>query len=179
MSKPGEITTSGWFKAVEDGRLARGKVNTIFRVAMYNATKDYMADNSSDGFGVRFKHEGFSLLGLYERSSAYQARQNRQYRNTLPFFGPRSKGQTGMPHMRDLLKVVGSGYNITPTATQYSIKIKLTLPGARKMNQGKNKYYRDYQSQLLGWDAGARWQAVKIMNIAVHNSITEIMKHAK
>jgi hypothetical protein len=74
---------------------------------------------------------------------------------------------------------MGTGYNITPTATQYSIKIKLTLPGARKMNQGKGKYYQDYASQLIGWNAGARWQAIKIMQVSVENSITEIMKYAK
>jgi hypothetical protein len=80
--------------------------------------------------------------------------------------------------MRDLLKVMGTGYNIGTSATQYSVKIKLTLPGARKMNQGKNRYYMDYTKQLIGWDAGARWQAVKIMKISVENIEQQIAKHA-
>ncbi len=179
MAAPGEIVLSGWFKAVDEGRLSRGTMNKICRVEMYNAVKSYMTDQSNDGFQLRFKNAGFSMLWLYQRSSDYQKRQLSQYKQTLPFFGPRSKNQKGIPHMRDLLKVMGTGYNITPTATQYSIKIKLTLPGARKMNQGKGRYYHDYASQLIGWEAGARWQAVKIMQVAVAGIEKQIIQNVK
>jgi hypothetical protein len=63
--------------------------------------------------------------------------------------------------------------------TEHSIKIKLTLPGARKMNQGKGKYYQDYASQLIGWNAGARWQAVQNMQTSIEKSLEEIIKTAK
>ena len=179
MAAPGEVVTSGWFKALEEGKFSRSTINRIFRVQMCNATKSYMTDQSNDGFQLRFKNAGFSMLGLYQRSSDYQKRQLSQYKQTLPFFGPRNKGQKGIPHMRDLLKVMGTGYNITPTSTQYSIKIKLTLPGARKMNQGQGKYYQDYASQLIGWNAGARWQVVQIMQTSIEKSLEEIIKTAK
>jgi hypothetical protein len=178
MGQPGEIVLSGWFKAVDEGRLSRSMMNKICRVEMYNAVKSYMKDQSNDGFQLRFRNAGFSMLGLYQRSSDYQKRQTAQYKMTIPFYGPRSKGQRGIPHMKDLLKVMGTGYNIGTSATQYSVKIKLTLPGARKMNQGKNRYYMDYTKQLIGWDAGARWQAVKIMKISVENIEQQIAKHA-
>jgi hypothetical protein len=179
MAAPGEIVLSGWFKAVDEGRLSRGTMNKICRVEMYNAVKSYMNDKSDDGFQLRFRNAGFSMLGLYQRSSDYQKRQTAQYKMTIPFYGPRSKGQRGIPHMKDLLKVMGTGYNITPTATQYSVKIKLTLPGARKMNQGKGRYYHDYASQLIGWEAGARWQAVKIVQVSIDRIEQQIIRHAK
>jgi hypothetical protein len=119
------------------------------------------------------------MLGLWQRSSDYQKRQTAQYKMTIPFYGPRSKGQRGIPHMKDMLKVMGTGYNIGTSATQYSVKIKLTLPGARKMNQGKNRYYHDYASQLIGWEAGARWQAVKIMQVAVAGIEKQIIQNVK
>lgn len=179
MPAHGDIVLSGWFKAVDEGRLSRANMNKICRVEMYNSVKMYMTDPTNDGFGLRFKHEGFSMLGLYKRSSAYQARQERQYRGlTIPFFGPRSKGQKGMPHMRDILKVEGTGYNIRTTSTAESIKVKLTLPGARKMNQGKTRNYHDYASQLIGWNAVAKWQAVKVMQRAVDGIEQQIIRHA-
>jgi hypothetical protein len=85
----------------------------------------------------------------------------------------------GGDKMAGLLRIMGTGYNITPTATQYSIKIKLTLPGARKMNQGKGRYYHDYASQLIGWEAGARWQAVKIVQVSIDRIEQQIIRHAK
>jgi hypothetical protein len=153
-------------------------MNKICRVEMYNSVKMYMVDRSDDGFQLRFTNKGFSMLGLYQRSSAYQARQERQYGQTIPFFGPRSKGQKGMPHMRDILKVEGTGYNIRTTSTAESIKVKLTLPGARKLNQGKTRNYHDYASQLIGWNATAKWQAFKVMKRAVDGIEQQIIRHA-
>lgn len=178
MPAPGDIVLSGWFKAVDEGRLSRANMNKICRVEMCNSVKLYMNDRTDDGFQLRFTNKGFSMLGLYQRSSAYQARQERHYGKTIPFFGPRSKNQKGIPHMRDLLKVEGTGYNIRTTSTADSIKVKLTLPGARKMNQGKTRNYHDYASQLIGWNAVAKWQAVKVMQRAVDGIEQQIIRHA-
>jgi hypothetical protein len=47
------------------------------------------------------------------------------------------------------------------------------------MNQGKVRYYHDYASQLIGWEAGARWQAVKIMQVAVAGIEKQIIQNVK
>jgi hypothetical protein len=180
MPAPGEIVLSGWFKAVDDGRLSRANMNKICRVEMYNSVKMYMLDRSNDGFGLRFKPEGFSMLGLYQRSSAYQERQNRVYGRTIPYFSPPSKKRrmSMSEHMATILRVEGTGYNIRTTSTAESIKVKLTLPGARKLNQGKIRNYHDYASQLIGWNAVAKWQAVKVMQRAVDGIEQQIIRHA-
>jgi hypothetical protein len=165
---PGELKTFGWFKAVEEGRLTKAKVNEICRTVLYYNAKSYMLGANSDEFRTRFKHSAFSELGLDQRSRGYQIKQMKAFGATRPYLSP-TKGVT--VHMCDLMNVEGPmGYQIFSTSTSSRIELKITLPGARMLNAGKSKNKQQYLDQFMGWEGGARFQAKKI----VENSLSDI-----
>ncbi len=79
MAAAGEIVLSGWFKAVDEGRLSRGTMNKICRVEMYNAVKSYMTIRVTTDSNCDSRMLGFQCLvfisGLVTIRSA-------NYRNT-------------------------------------------------------------------------------------------------
>jgi hypothetical protein len=91
------------------------------------------------------------------------------------------KNPSGGQHMKDLLVLPGVGYSLRATSASQVAKVTLKLPGARKLNNlstgGKKPVVNaaKYREELIGFYAGARWQATEILTKALDNFKRDII----
>ncbi len=156
-----KFVSSGILADLQESGLALRKINKVAQYALYIACDEFF--KNPQGFGLRFSPRAYSELGLSPRSSWYVKRKLKVFGRDLPNVSPARKGAN---HLREILKVRGSGYNLKTTAKQSVASVKITLPGARKQNQyGKN--WEEYGRELLTLTGKQAWQGQIIMKRAL------------
>jgi hypothetical protein len=138
--------------------LAQKTINNLAKYCLYLAADEFFQD--PQGFQLRFSPRAYSELGLSLRAPSTIKRKMKVFGGRdLPNVSPRKKAFT---HLRDLLKVRGTGYNLRESATGGVARIKMTLPGARKQNQYGYKWQK-YGEELFTLKGAQAWQARLIL----------------
>lgn len=137
------------------------RLHALMREAQHEAWMEFVTGKTqSDGLPGRFSPKAWDLLGLTRRSKSYEQRKMRVFGGRdVPYTSPR-KG--GTAHMRDLLKVKGSGFNLTPRSGGDVVTTTLKLPGARILNFVRNPQGAIYRSEFLQLTARARAEGDQI-----------------
>jgi hypothetical protein len=164
-----------WLDAHPDA-IGRRRIKELSVEAQQEAWADFMAGKSEDaGIGLRFSPRGWDALGLTHRGAKYEARKAKKMggRN-LPYVSPNNG-----PHMRDLLKVRGAGYNVASgrdAAGPGGVRTTLTLPGARgTLNRIAKAQGAIYRREFLQLQERARHQGTAILNEAVKLFMSKLL----
>lgn len=161
------IKFTGVMADLQASGISQAKINKAARTALYIAADEFFQD--PQGFQLRFSPRAYDVLGLSKRSGYTSRFKIKIYGGRdLPNVsarGPNNKHK-GDPHLRDLLKVRGTGYNLTTTAKQGVASIKMSLPGARKQNQYGQRWSEPYGRELFNMKGAQQWQTDKIMKRA-------------
>ena len=170
------IFTTGLMADLSQTGLAMATMNNVAKKALYIACDEFFRD--PQGFQLRFSPRAYTELGLSTRAPATIRRKMKVFGGRdLPNVsarGPRDK-KKDEPHLRDLLKVRGTGYNINVSAKMSLAVAKITLPGARKQNQYGYKWEK-YGRELFTLNGAQQWQAKIIMMRAVEIFRKEIFE---
>lgn len=168
---PASMTSTGIMADLQSSGLAQATINRVAKMAIYLAADEFFQD--PQGFQLRFSPRAYSELGLSQRAPATIRRKEKVFggRN-LPNVSPRKKGGS---HLRELLKVRGTGYNIKSTAKMGLAEITIALPGARKQNQYGYKWEK-YGRELFTLTGAQGWQAQRIIKRALEIFKEEIWK---
>jgi hypothetical protein len=165
------IFTTGLMADLSQSGLAMATMNNVAKKALYIACDEFFRD--PQGFQLRFSPRAYSELGLSTRAPATIRRKMKVFGGRdLPNVSPLAKGSA---HLRDLLKVRGTGYAINVTAKGSVASAKITLPGARKQNQYGYKWEK-YGRELFTLSGAQQWQAKMIMMRAVEIFRKEIFE---
>ena len=156
------IATTGLLADLSQSGLAMKTINNVAKKALYIAIDEFFRD--PQGFQLRFSPRAYTELGLSPRAPATIRRKMKVFGGRdLPNVSPMAKGSA---HLRDLLKVRGTGYAINVTAKGSIAAAQVTLPGARKQNQYGYKWEK-YGRELFTLSGAQQWQAKMIMMRAV------------
>lgn len=138
-------TTAGGVFAVawaKDGpRLYRRIGNRIMKEILV----EWINRKTQGGLGAHFREEFASSLGMTPRGKFYERRKLRRRGRVDPFYSP---GASKGGHLRDLIKQPGSGYRMSAPRGQ-QIAIRVTFPGARKLNLIRSPYGAKYRAEFL------------------------------
>lgn len=162
-----QVTLSGfWALAADHKGMAKGRINDLARAALYIAMDQFMLDRNN-GFQIRFSPTAYERLGLTRRAASTIKQKMKRWGRDLPYYSVK-KSPLGGSHIRELLQRRGVGYNIIAKSTSTKgAYVTLTLPGANKLNQLKCTDADAYRRELIGFYAGARWQADNILKDAL------------
>lgn len=152
---------TGIMAELQRSGLAQKLINRLAKNCLYLAADEFFQD--PQGFQLRFSPRAYNELGLSIRASSTIKRKMKFFGRDLPNVSPRKKGE---PHLRDLLKVRGTGYNLKESSTAGAARIKITLPGARKQNQYGYKWQK-YGEELFTLRGAQQWQAKIILSRAL------------
>lgn len=177
-----KVTYTGFFAWAKDLNLAVGQINELARANLYVQVDRFMKDRN--GFSIRFSQSAYETLRLTHRCPSTVKAKMMRFGRDLPYVSTKKAPLGGM-HLRDLLKIPGTGYNITTTSAKQVARMTLTLPGAKKLNQlspnGKHPCPNAdaYRRELIGFYAGARWQATTILTKALDQFKAELILTAQ
>lgn len=168
---PASMISTGIMADLQASGLAQRTINNVAKMALYLAADEFFKD--PQGFQLRFSPRAYSELGLSQRAASTTRRKMKVFGGRdLPNVSPRRKGEA---HLREMLKVRGTGYNIKTVAKQGIAEIAVTLPGARKQNQFGYKWEK-YGKELFTLSGAQGWQAQRIMKRALEIFKEEIWK---
>jgi hypothetical protein len=154
--------STGIMAELQASGLAQKTINDTAKMALYLAADEFFQD--PQGFQLRFSPRAYTELGLSQRAPGTIRRKMKVFGGRdLPNVSPRRKGSA---HLREILKVRGTGYNIKTIAKQGIAEITVTLPGARKQNQYGYKWEK-YGKELFTLTGAQTWQAQQIMKRAL------------
>lgn len=177
------------------GRVQRGEgrdvANAAGRAAVEQAVGEWVTRREAPSLSARMAPSAFSTYGMSKRSEAYTKEQRRANHVIQPYASPRrpnyrrlaeiiARGSKADPRrllravqelqrlhttpMRQLVLRPG-GHRIQVTGGN-TVRVRLTLPGARVLNKGgaKNQKYRDELLDMArggGRDTAWIWRRVK------------------
>jgi hypothetical protein len=171
------VTGKGFFAWVkpDQGRKAVADLRWAIAEAHKTAYREYMTGRLTANFRERLEPSAFGVYGMTSRSAKYQKAQLKKLGSIYPYYSPRGMDfgaiakalanptidlkriaramvqsmSSGM-HMRDLIRIQGSGWNVRFTVTSKYVRSVLRLPGARALNKGgsKNAIYRQQLADL-------------------------------
>jgi hypothetical protein len=176
-----QVTLNGfWAMAAEYKIKGARQINEWARISLYKAMDNFMLDRQN-GFQIRFSPTAYDRLQLTRRATETVKQKMRKFGGRdLPYVSIKKNPLGGM-HMRELLQRRGVGYNITATSTgTKGAFVTLTLPGANKLNQLKCADADAYRRELIGFHAGAKWQADNILKDAIiyfRESLNNLIKN--
>jgi hypothetical protein len=169
---PAKVKYTGFFAWLHNFNVTVKQINELAQANLYVQEDRFMKDRN--GFSIRFSQSAYSRLALTKRTPATILRKMKRFGRDLPYHSI-LKNPSGGQHMKDLLVLPGVGYSLRATSASQVAKVTLKLPGARKLNNlstgGKKPVVNaaKYREELIGFYAGARWQATEILTKALDN----------
>ena len=162
-----------WLEAHPDA-IGRRRIRELAIQSQEQAWAEFMAGKSEDaGIGLRFSPRGWDALGLTARGAKYERyKAKKMGGRNLPYVSPGNG-----PHLRDLLKVKGPGYAITPGRGEGpgGVSTTLKLPGARILNRIRKPKGEIYRAEFLQLKERARHQGTAIVNRAVQIFMAKLL----
>ncbi len=154
--------------AEHPGQVAEGRVRAIVRKAHKQAITEFASGgvrgNRRNSIRRRFSEEyGHQVT---PRSPSYMDRVRRRHGGRyLPFTSPTSNGEDGGGHLRDRIRIPGTGFRVQARNNTVNVTTSLLLPGARALN-----FHPQYRREFLALNTMNREDAD-----AIEQRVTELV----